>query len=59
MVGVALFQGATLIFLSQLFLSTQALFGCYRSPHGRSLNLANAASVVVYEAWRQTGFATS
>ena len=25
----------------------------------RSLNLANAASVVVYEAWRQTGFAGS
>ena len=25
----------------------------------RSLNLANAASVVVYEAWRQTGFASS
>ena len=25
----------------------------------RSLNLANAASVVVYEAWRQTEFATS
>ena len=25
----------------------------------RSLNLANAASVVVYEAWRQIGFATS
>ena len=24
----------------------------------RSLNLANAASIVVYEAWRQTGFAT-
>ena len=24
----------------------------------RSLNLANAASVVVYEAWRQTGFAS-
>jgi tRNA (cytidine/uridine-2'-O-)-methyltransferase len=23
----------------------------------RSLNLANAASVVVYEAWRQLGFA--
>ena len=23
----------------------------------RSLNLANAASIVVYEAWRQTGFA--
>ena len=25
----------------------------------RTLNLANAASVVVYEAWRQTGFAGS
>ena len=25
----------------------------------RSLNLANAASIVVYEAWRQTGFATN
>ena len=24
----------------------------------RSLNLSNAASIVVYEAWRQTGFAT-
>ncbi len=26
-------------------------------PDNRSLNLANAVSVVVYEAWRQTGFA--
>jgi len=25
----------------------------------RSLNLANAASIVIYEAWRQTGFATA
>jgi tRNA (cytidine/uridine-2'-O-)-methyltransferase len=25
-------------------------------PHSRSLNLANAAAVVIYEAWRQTGF---
>jgi len=25
----------------------------------RSLNLANAASIVVYEAWRQTGFVTA
>jgi tRNA (cytidine/uridine-2'-O-)-methyltransferase len=25
-------------------------------PGVRSLNLANAASVVVYEAWRQQGF---
>ena len=26
------------------------------APGGRSLNLANAAAIVVYEAWRQTGF---
>ncbi len=25
-------------------------------PHNRSLNLANAVSIVVYEAWRQQGF---
>lgn len=26
-------------------------------PHSRSLNLSNAVAVVVYEAWRQLGFA--
>jgi tRNA (cytidine/uridine-2'-O-)-methyltransferase len=26
-------------------------------PGNRSLNLANAVAVVVYEAWRQNGFA--
>jgi tRNA (cytidine/uridine-2'-O-)-methyltransferase len=26
-------------------------------PHSRSLNLSNAAAVMVYEAWRQQGFA--
>jgi tRNA (cytidine/uridine-2'-O-)-methyltransferase len=26
------------------------------SPGGRSLNLANAVAVIVYEAWRQLGF---
>lgn len=26
-------------------------------PHSRSLNLSNAVAVVVYEAWRQCGFA--
>lgn len=26
------------------------------APGGRSLNLANAAAIVVYEAWRQRGF---
>jgi tRNA (cytidine/uridine-2'-O-)-methyltransferase len=25
----------------------------------RSLNLANAAAIAVYEAWRQNGFATA
>ncbi|NNF63019.1 MAG: tRNA (cytidine(34)-2'-O)-methyltransferase [Acidimicrobiia bacterium] len=27
------------------------------APGGRSLNLANAAAIAVYEAWRQNGFA--
>ncbi len=27
------------------------------APNGRSLNLANAAAIGVYEAWRQNGFA--
>jgi tRNA (cytidine/uridine-2'-O-)-methyltransferase len=26
------------------------------APNGRSLNLANAAAIGVYEAWRQNGF---
>ena len=26
-------------------------------PHGRSLNLANAAAICMYEAWRQSQFA--
>jgi tRNA (cytidine/uridine-2'-O-)-methyltransferase len=26
-------------------------------PDNRSLNLSNAAAIVIYEAWRQTGFA--
>ena len=28
------------------------------SPRGRSLNLANAAAIGIYEAWRQLGFST-
>jgi tRNA (cytidine/uridine-2'-O-)-methyltransferase len=28
-------------------------------PHNRSLNLSNAVALVVYEAWRQAGFAGS
>jgi tRNA (cytidine/uridine-2'-O-)-methyltransferase len=26
-------------------------------PGNRSINLSNAVAIVVYEAWRQTGFA--
>ena len=26
-------------------------------PHSRSLNLSNSAAVLLYEAWRQNGFA--
>jgi len=26
-------------------------------PHSRSLNLSNSAAVVIFEAWRQTGYA--
>jgi tRNA (cytidine/uridine-2'-O-)-methyltransferase len=29
------------------------------APGGRSLNLANAAAIAVYEAWRQHGFAAA
>jgi tRNA (cytidine/uridine-2'-O-)-methyltransferase len=28
-------------------------------PHSRSLNLSNSVAVVVYEAWRQLGYAGS
>ncbi|MBB71216.1 MAG: tRNA (uridine(34)/cytosine(34)/5-carboxymethylaminomethyluridine(34)-2'-O)-methyltransferase TrmL [Legionellales bacterium] len=28
-------------------------------PHSRSLNLSNATAVILYEAWRQLGFADS
>ena len=40
--------------------SKRDLLGWYQDqsrPGDRSLNLANAVSVVVYEAWRQNGFA--
>ena len=29
------------------------------APNGRSLNLANAAAVGIYEGWRQLGFAVA
>jgi tRNA (cytidine/uridine-2'-O-)-methyltransferase len=46
--------------LPQALLSTLPAAQVLRIPmrtSGRSLNLGNAASVVIYEAWRQLGFA--
>ena len=31
--------------------------GCPMRPANRSMNLSNAVAIVVYEAWRQNGFA--
>lgn len=39
-------------------LGAQQLLRIPMQPASRSLNLANAAAVVVYEAWRQHGFVT-
>ena len=38
-------------------LPAERLLGIPMRPGNRSLNLANAVAVVVYEAWRQQGFA--
>ena len=38
-------------------LPTQQQLRLPMRPHNRSLNLSNAVAVVVYEAWRQLGFA--
>ena len=45
--------------LSQAILENQAMTSILRIPmqaHSRSMNLSNAVSVIVYEAWRQLGF---
>lgn len=39
-------------------IGAQRLLRIPMQPASRSLNLANAAAVVVYEAWRQQGFAS-
>jgi tRNA (cytidine/uridine-2'-O-)-methyltransferase len=58
--------GDTLLFgkestgLSEDVLSDAAITDKLRipiAPRGRSLNLANAAAIAIYEAWRQNGFA--
>ena len=57
--------GDTLLFgkestgLSEGVMSDDAITDRLRIPiaeNGRSLNLANAAAIVIYEAWRQNGF---
>jgi tRNA (cytidine/uridine-2'-O-)-methyltransferase len=57
--------GDTLLFgkessgLSEEVMADQAVTDRLRipiAPNGRSLNLANAAAIVTYEAWRQNGF---
>lgn len=40
-------------------LGAQRLLRIPMQPASRSLNLSNAAAVVVYEAWRQQGFVSS
>jgi tRNA (cytidine/uridine-2'-O-)-methyltransferase len=59
-------SGDTLLFgkestgLSEGVMSDDAVTDRLRIPiaeNGRSLNLANAAAIAVYEAWRQNGFA--
>jgi tRNA (cytidine/uridine-2'-O-)-methyltransferase len=58
--GDALLFGPETRGLPDALLDTAAPGHCVRipmSPGSRSLNLANAVAVVVYEAWRQLGFA--
>lgn len=63
---IAYQQGDTLLFgkestgLSEAILDHDAVTDRLRIPiatNGRSLNLANAAAIAIYEAWRQNGFA--
>ena len=45
--------------LPEEILQSEALQASVRLPmlpHSRSLNLSNAAAIIVYEAWRQLGF---
>lgn len=64
---VAYEPGDTLLFgkestgLNEQVMTHEAVTDRLRIPiaaKGRSLNLANAAAIVVYEAWRQHGFAS-
>ena len=60
--GDALLFGKESLGLPEPVLFHDAVAGRLRlplAPGGRSLNLANAAAVAVYDAWRRLGFAVS
>ncbi|MCL1594961.1 MAG: tRNA (cytidine(34)-2'-O)-methyltransferase [Actinomycetia bacterium] len=57
--GDTLLFGSESVGLSEDVMSHSSVTAHLRipiAPRGRSLNLANAAAIVVYEAWRQNGF---
>lgn len=58
--GDVLLFGKESVGLPEHVLDHPAISACLTipiAPRGRSLNLANAAAIAVYEAWRQLGFA--
>ena len=57
--GDALLFGPESVGLPAALLETLPLVRIPMRPDNRSLNLANAIAVTVYEAWRQLGFAGS
>ena len=59
--GDALLFGPESVGLPQAVLAHEAITDRVRipiAPGGRSLNLANAAAIAVYEGWRQLAFST-
>ena len=48
-------RGLTAAALSQV--APENILGIPMRPNNRSLNLSNAVALIVYEAWRQLGFA--
>lgn len=57
--GDTLLFGSESVGLSNVIMAHEAVTDRLRipiAPKGRSLNLANAAAIVIYEAWRQNGF---
>jgi len=60
--GDALVFGSESVGLPEMVLAHEAITDRLRipiAPGGRSLNLANAAAIAVYEAWRQNEFGST